>query len=40
MEERENKSIAKKDVILSFFILLIMVFQIILILQNSGFMKY
>ena len=40
MEKTESKSIAGKDIILSFLILLIMVFQIILILQNSGFISY
>ena len=39
MEKREGKSITIKDIILSFLILLIMVFQITLILQNSGFVS-
>ncbi len=40
MEKREGKSIAIKDIILSSLILLMMLFQIIAILQNSGFMEY
>ena len=40
MEKREGKSITIKDMIISFLILLIMIFQITLILQNSGFMGY
>ncbi|WP_256466713.1 hypothetical protein [Tepidibacter aestuarii] len=40
MEKRESRSIVVKDIVLSSFILLIMVFQIILILQNAGFISY
>jgi len=40
MEKTESKSIVTKDIVLSFLILLIMVFQIILILQNAGFISY
>jgi len=40
MEKPESKSIVAKDIVLSLLILLIMIFQIILILQNSGFISY
>lgn len=40
MEKTESKSIKIKDIVLSFVILIIAVFQIILILQNSGFISY
>lgn len=40
MEKTESKSIKAKDIVLSIVILLVMAFQIILILQNSGFISY
>lgn len=40
MEKTKSKSLKVKDSVLSFVILLIAVFQIILILQNSGFIPY
>lgn len=40
MEKRKSESIKMKDIVLSFIIVLIMVFQIILMLQNIGFISY
>lgn len=36
----KDKKITTKQLVLSFIILLVMVFQAILILQNAGFLEY
>ena len=36
----KDKKITAKELVLSFIILLVMVFQVILILQNAGILEY